>query len=242
MNRDEYITHLETMLATGKTFRWVKGEGEMNQQQRDEPCVYRPEPRGAFGIAGGWCATHNVGWNWCVEETRRKEETVNQQQRDKLRAKHSEQIEWFGKRKVCYLCLSDSVERENADYPCDTIQVLDALEAEKSLFYMACGYISAQPEWSSKHPEDVVKFFRGAEATTDQLSQPERTNGSVSPAQTDTIVTDTIVTDTIPDDTAEYPPEGENVECDHVEGGEIAGYERNEWLRFAYCPKCGEEL
>ena len=31
----------------------------------DNPCEYRSEPRGAFGLAGGWCATHDVGWNWC---------------------------------------------------------------------------------------------------------------------------------------------------------------------------------
>ena len=31
----------------------------------NEPCVYRSEPRGAFGIAGGWCDTHDAGWNWC---------------------------------------------------------------------------------------------------------------------------------------------------------------------------------
>ena len=31
----------------------------------NEPCVYRSEPCGAFGEAGGWCDTHGSGWNWC---------------------------------------------------------------------------------------------------------------------------------------------------------------------------------
>lgn len=30
--------------------------------------------------------------------------------------------------------------------------------------------------------------------------------------------------------------------CDHIEGGEIAGYEHNERLKFTFCPKCGKKL
>ena len=36
-------------------------------QNIDKPCEYSPEPSGAFGIARGWCLTHNVGWAWCEE-------------------------------------------------------------------------------------------------------------------------------------------------------------------------------
>ena len=39
----------------------------------DKPCEYMAEPRGALGIAGGWCFTHNVGWAWCE---RAKEENL----------------------------------------------------------------------------------------------------------------------------------------------------------------------
>jgi len=149
---------------------------------------------------------------------------MNQQQRDELRAKVKHDMEYHNKSRHdnglaptpndedycddCYVpwpCLY-------AEYLQDIIRVLDAWEAERPLFYMACGYISAQPEWSDKHPEDVVKFFRGAEATTDPLSQPERTNGPVSPAQT---------------------------ECNHIKGVETAA---GSIVTFAYCPKCGEKL
>ena len=46
-----------------------------------------------------------------------------------------------------------------------------------------------------------IKVLDAWEATTDPVSQPELTNGSVSPAQMDT---------------TEYPPEGQNVECDII--------------------------
>jgi len=36
----------------------------------NKPCVYQVEPRGAFGLAEGWCATHNKGWKWCEHSKR----------------------------------------------------------------------------------------------------------------------------------------------------------------------------
>ena len=38
----------------------------------NEPCTYLSQPRGAFGEAGGWCDTHEAGWNWC-EHTKKLE-------------------------------------------------------------------------------------------------------------------------------------------------------------------------
>ena len=34
----------------------------------------------------------------------------------------------------------------------------------------------------------------------------------------------------------------DEVECDHLKGGEIHEWERNVWVWFTYCPKCGEKL
>ena len=67
-------------------------------------------------------------------------------------------------------------------------------------------------------------------ATFEPVSQPERTDGSVGPAQMDT---------------TEYPPEGKNAECNHD-----AFYMGDNGLPrhplaladFVYCPKCGEKL
>lgn len=57
-------------------------------------CRYQAEPRGAFGLAGGWCSTHDEGWNWCLKETR-----ALLAQRDgeleALRGKISEAEEWL---------------------------------------------------------------------------------------------------------------------------------------------------
>ena len=53
----------------------------------------------------------------------------------------------------------------------------------------------------------------------------ERTNGSVSPAQMDT---------------TEYPPEGQNVECDVHEA--FADALAKNHFALNYCPKCGEKL
>ena len=58
------------------------------------------------------------------------------------------------------------------------------------------------------------------------MNQHQRTNGSVSPAQMDT---------------TEYPPEGQNAECDtwlHEPG--LTADDRASW--YNYCPKCGEKL
>ena len=58
-------------------------------------------------------------------------------------------------------------------------------------------------------------------ATSDPVSQPELTNGSVSPAQMDT---------------TEYPPEGQNEECDHPMHRYRIMHDPS------HCPKCGKEL
>ena len=63
-----------------------------------------------------------------------------------------------------------------------------------------------------QYPCDVIQVLDAWEATTDPLSQPERTNGPVSPAQT---------------------------ECHHIRGVETAA---GSIVKFAYCPKCGEKL
>jgi hypothetical protein len=34
----------------------------------------------------------------------------------------------------------------------------------------------------------------------------------------------------------------DEVECDHLKGGEIHEWERNVWVWFTYCPMCGEKL
>jgi len=48
------------------TEKYLSAEHKCQRCQRiDEPCEFMPEPRGAFGIAQGWCRTHDVGWIWC---------------------------------------------------------------------------------------------------------------------------------------------------------------------------------
>lgn len=39
-------------------------------------CQYRAEPSGPFGLAGGWCATHDRGWNQCHEGLRAENERL----------------------------------------------------------------------------------------------------------------------------------------------------------------------
>ena len=75
------------------------------------------------------------------------------------------------------------------------------------------------------------------------MNQQEREHGSVSPAQMDT---------------TEYPPEGQNVECEVHDGSEVsttrevcdhADWTSNAYsdgiyvdMGYRYCPKCGNEL
>jgi hypothetical protein len=40
-----------------------------------------------------------------------------------------------------------------------SVEVAEATYDYKKLFYMACGYISATPEWKDKDPMEVVDFF-----------------------------------------------------------------------------------
>jgi len=37
-----------------------------NAELKADKCVYQAEPRGAFGLAEGWCATHDKGWVHCI--------------------------------------------------------------------------------------------------------------------------------------------------------------------------------
>ena len=75
------------------------------------------------------------------------------------------------------------------------------------------------------------------------MNQQEREHGSVSPAQMDT---------------TEYPPEGQNVECEVHDGSEVsttrevcdhADWTSNAYsdgiyvdMGYRYCPKCGNKL
>ena len=119
---------------------------------------------------------------------------MNQQERDELRENHRRDGV-LG----CWTCQDYSW---NDEYPCDVIRVLDVLE-----------------EVLAQVNAPIEVDLSGWEATSDPLLQPERTNGSVSPAQTDT---------------TEYPPEGKNEECAHTDDSGLCWCERG----LPRCPKC----
>ena len=108
---------------------------------------------------------------------------MNQQQRDELRAKVKHDMEYHNKSRHD----NGLAPTPNDEDYCDDCYVP-----------WPCLY--------AEYLQDIIRVLDAWEAT------PERTNGSVSPAQT---------------------------ECHHIKGVETAA---GSIVTFAYCPKCGEKL
>jgi hypothetical protein len=89
---DEIRTQLATLTAQRD-----EALAQLAALKADE-CVYMAEPRGAFGLAEGWCATHDKGWVYCkagqprLIELLRDNVTELEEERDALQAR-ADQLE-----------------------------------------------------------------------------------------------------------------------------------------------------
>jgi Arc/MetJ-type ribon-helix-helix transcriptional regulator len=92
--RDEAEARFQAQRNQAGVFKSQRDEAlaKLAAMTADE-CVYMAEPRGAFGLAEGWCATHDNGWVYCkagqprLIELLRYHVTELEEERDALQAR-----------------------------------------------------------------------------------------------------------------------------------------------------------
>ena len=147
---------------------------------------------------------------------------MNQQERDSLREKHR-----VGQNEAdnqCQSCYSPD------GYPCDTIKVLDAWEAdvhdgsEVSTTREVCNHadVESLTDYYKQH------YYEGEYSVGDLCVMLARAEVGIE-AMAETLAMAEM-------DTTEYPPEGQNEECDHIDENGLCWCERG----FKRCPECHE--